>query len=81
MTFSFVSNKFSEGFKICKCLCFYVLLMVNGIWLEFQALRVGTVRHVLATQGPVGSFVLQGKGKGKGHPITDPEGPTEGVEV
>jgi len=36
------------------------LLWVNGIWIEFQALLVRTIRHLLATQGPVGSFVLPG---------------------
>lgn len=60
MAFSFVSNKFSGDFKICKCLCFYVLLWVNGIWVEFQALLVRTLRYLLATQVPVDSSVLLG---------------------
>jgi hypothetical protein len=57
---SFVSNKFFGSFEICKCLCFCVLLWVNGIWIELQALLVTTIRHLLASQGPVGSFVLPG---------------------
>jgi len=60
MAFSFVSDKFSGGFKICKCLCFMSYFVVNGIWTEFRALFVRALRLLLATQELAGSFVLPG---------------------